>query len=408
MRIMRDVSPLGRPPVMLDIVEEHFEELDFLWELREGVIFAPDWNLQELAELEERAEAHLDGLRLAELHAVDVARPHLTGDQKFAATAATFVFMETGEAELAAEVVKAFGSVEAPARDGIRIGLRHSRIDAIERDLHELARSAAPAVRAAAADVLAFHRRALPDIRALLSDEDDDVRMLAFGALGRGPSPLDAGAVTAGLRSKSPAVRRAVLEAAARSGTEGLDGICWQAASRPSDPDPEALAFLGVLGDARGFSLLHESLARPELAVAALRGMGALGRIEAIPLIIQAMRDPALAVTAGAAFTRITGEDDIRPDKPAPTRPADDAESGDDWYEDLLPTFERVESRWAAISSRFDPRRRWQLGREVPGVHRPPFETLSLEARRDFYLAMCANASRSQDLEFERRTGLQV
>ncbi len=38
------VTKLGRPPVLLDIVEENFEELDFLWEQREGVIFAPDLN----------------------------------------------------------------------------------------------------------------------------------------------------------------------------------------------------------------------------------------------------------------------------------------------------------------------------------------------------------------------------
>jgi hypothetical protein len=59
--------------VVPDLVEEQFDEFDFLWEHREANLVTPDWTLADLAAHEERAEAHLDALRLAELHAVDVA-----------------------------------------------------------------------------------------------------------------------------------------------------------------------------------------------------------------------------------------------------------------------------------------------------------------------------------------------
>ena len=90
---------LGRPPVMQDIVEEHFDELDFLWEHREANVFTPDWTLHNLAEHEERVEAHLDGLRLAELHAVDLALERIGGGTTSAAAASTFVLCEIGQAD---------------------------------------------------------------------------------------------------------------------------------------------------------------------------------------------------------------------------------------------------------------------------------------------------------------------
>jgi uncharacterized protein (TIGR02270 family) len=401
------LSTLGRPPVLLDVVEEHFEELDFLWELREGVIFAPDWNLEDLAELEERAEAHLDGLRLAEAHAVDIARPALTGGETFAATAATFVFMETGVPELAEEVVMAFRSAEAPAREGIRIGLRHSRIAPVAESLTALAASGEAGLRAAAADVLAFHRLPVPEIRDLLADEDDAVRILAYGALGRGGAPLDPDAVNAGLESKAPAVRRAALEAAARSGTPGLDAICRQAASRPADPDPEALAFLGVLGHPQDLALLQEAVQRPELAPAAIRGLGALGRVEAIPLLIQLMENPELAPAAGAAFQRITGAEDLEGERPAPPPPDTtdiEAEFAD---EAPPPDPAKAQAWWQAHQGALDPAARWQAGRDLgTDPLAAGFEALPLAVRRDSLLGARSRGAAS-DLELERRAALQ-
>src|SRR5579862_9784646 len=50
------------------IVERHFDEAAFLWQLRQRAVTAADWFLAELADLDERLEAHVDGLRVAVEH----------------------------------------------------------------------------------------------------------------------------------------------------------------------------------------------------------------------------------------------------------------------------------------------------------------------------------------------------
>jgi len=50
--------------VLPDIIEEHAEEAAFLWQQRAAAVDAPDYDIEELAEADERVEAHLDALRI--------------------------------------------------------------------------------------------------------------------------------------------------------------------------------------------------------------------------------------------------------------------------------------------------------------------------------------------------------
>jgi len=51
--------------IIEDIVSQHAEEAAFLWLLRSYATRAPHYDLADLAALEERVDAHLDGLRIA-------------------------------------------------------------------------------------------------------------------------------------------------------------------------------------------------------------------------------------------------------------------------------------------------------------------------------------------------------
>lgn len=50
--------------ILDDVIEEHAEEAAFLWQQREAAVRAPDYDIDDIAEADDRVEAHLDGLRI--------------------------------------------------------------------------------------------------------------------------------------------------------------------------------------------------------------------------------------------------------------------------------------------------------------------------------------------------------
>ena len=50
--------------ILDDVIEEHAEEAAFLWQQRNAAVHAPDYDIEEITEADERVEAHLDGLRI--------------------------------------------------------------------------------------------------------------------------------------------------------------------------------------------------------------------------------------------------------------------------------------------------------------------------------------------------------
>ena len=399
------MGELGRPPVMHDIVEEHFDELDFLCEHREDNVFTPDWDLAHLAYHEERCEAHLDGLRLAELHGTDLAAARLGGGTMGAALAATLVLASaeaataaSAEPAFTAPVAAALRTADPPIVDGIRRALRQDLPAPLLPILRELTRHEDPLRAASALDVLAFHRTADLELGDLLAAPSAAARVLAFGAAAR-LGGLQATDVTTALEHAEPAVRRAALLAAAHTGLPKLAELCRAAATRPTDPDPEALRLLGVLGDPADEAVLRSALARPELARTAVAALGALGRVTAVPLLLELSRDKALGVLAAFAYQRLTGARDVFGSKPWPPPPVAE---GEDEVEDLPPAPEQIAADWRQREPKLAKDRSWQFGQELGPTSLPAgFDSLPLHARRDVYLRYRARRITVPALELE-------
>lgn len=388
----------GRPPVMLDIVEEHFDELDFLWEQREANLFTPDWRLRDLAWHEERAEAHLDGLRLAGLWAVDLAQPRLCSGEMATALASALVLCADESGALLAPLIAALRTADPPVVDGIRRALRHGVPAPLWPVLRELAAGGDPSRAAAALDVLAFVRTDGVDCGELPRGARGPALELAFAAAGR-QRTFDPTMLASALEQAEPRTRAAGLRAAAACGVASLVTACREAATRPTDPDPEAITMLGALGEPADEALLRAALQRPELASSAVAALGALGRTTAVPLLIELTRDDALGVPAAFAYQRITGFRDVFGEKPWPPPAVAD---GEDESEDLPPAPDAIAADWQKRGRHFAADRTWQFGAEIPADRLPEcFDDLPLHARADVYWRLRARRAKVPDIELE-------
>jgi uncharacterized protein (TIGR02270 family) len=393
------LASLGHPPVFPDIVEEHFDELEFLWEQREAGLFSADWTLMDLAEHEERAEAHLDGLRLSELHGVELAQERITDDDPSSAAAATLILHDAGGPEHRELILSSLGTAGPGAVEGIRWGLRQFDPGALGDSLHDLLEHEEKYRAATAAHVLSFWRLPVAGLESLLGQDDSVTRILALGAAGR-LGELYPKAIAAAVEAPDPEVRRAGLEAAARLGVPGLVRHCRAAATREADPDPEAVYFLGVLGEREDLGLLEALLDHPGMAPFAVAALGAMGRVEGIPILLGLMEDEALAVPATSAYKRITGAGDVEGEAPFPPP---EVPEGEDEPEDLPPDSEKARADWENRKGSMGPEVPWQMGIAVPPEQFPQDrDTLTLEARKDLYLRLRARGgSAVPDLELE-------
>ena len=59
------MNRMSNEVIIPEVVSQHAEEAAFLWMLRHEAAQAPHYSLVTLTKLDDRIEAHLDGLRIA-------------------------------------------------------------------------------------------------------------------------------------------------------------------------------------------------------------------------------------------------------------------------------------------------------------------------------------------------------
>jgi len=376
--------PIGFKPweisalVNREVVEQHADEASFLWLLRDDAVRAPNYNLQDLADLDERVEANIDGLRIA-------------GD-------VGWEYCETGlEKEEPGEVFAA-GVIAFESTDENRI----QKVLNTACSAPDLGRALSSALGWLTFDQAKSHAESL-----LISKDTKVVRvgLAGFAIHRQDPGPFLVDATT----SSDVSLRARALKAIGELGKTNLihllldalsdtDETCrffaaWSVARLGQKNDRvinvlKEITLNGGTYSERAADMLmrildvnsaktwyRDLLNNPDKARCAVIIAGSLGDPELIDDLFLMMEKEEIARVAGEAFSTITGVDieyeDLDGEEPegfegGPTEEAEDEDVGVDPDEDLpWPNPEFIKKWWQENRKDFRPGVRYLRGKEI-------------------------------------------
>lgn len=299
------------PPIVPIVVTLHAEEAALLWLRRDLAVTAPHYRLQDLAELEARLDAHLDGLRIAGDAGWEICLEELKWEEPEELFPAAILAFESGQSERIQTVLERAAGNPLHARPVIS-ALGWLNDDRADYYIGHLLQASEPSMRCIGLAAAAARRRDPgKSLRRALEDADATLRtraMRTVGELGlQGLLP----AVRAGLNAADEQEQYWAAWTAARweCNLRALEVLQASVGSQVGDPRAALQLVLGRLDRAEASAWL-ERLAGDERTVrAATIGRGIAGRPKVMEGLLELMKIPALARVAGEAFSMITGVD---------------------------------------------------------------------------------------------------
>ncbi|QQR45132.1 TIGR02270 family protein [Myxococcus xanthus] len=358
-----------------DILEDHLNEASFLWTQWERALVAPHYSLREVAGLEERLLAHLDGLVLG---GPEVTRrllePALGSGESGSVEAAAFCLLaEENDPEVVAPSAWIPAEAEVVSPGVLRV-LEVCERPALSAQLTALVLQRPFSVQVQLVDVLAT-RRSLPEnvLEPLFESGVAEAQVAVLRVVASVPVPPGSRWVQRALDSPNPMVRYAALEAGLILGSHEAWSLTQVLACTPT-PDAGRARLLSAMGGAPDIEVwLGEALHRSALRKDALEAAACCGLRALADACLPLMRDDAWAALAGEAFCAITGLV-LEKEFVAPRRPEESALPllEEDLATDLelrpesalpVPEPAAVERWWSRARARFEPGVRYVRGR---------------------------------------------
>lgn len=384
--------PAARARIIADLLEEHLEELDFLWNQRQGVLASPALTKREISDLDQRINAHVEGLLVGEEQTIPVVKESLAAEDSAVTFAAAYTLLRLQNPVAARIVSEAFRQAQEGQLEGVRQALCHGPIELILEDVYQAAETAAAPIAVAAIEALAYHSRINLESKRLeqfLTDENAEVRLAAWRISGEINVAPNQRAFDAGLGDKEARVRREALWAAAWTRQSWLPGHCRSLCANPVLENGDAFMLLAILGKPEDLQRVQGLGRCAALGPKRFQILGAYGHPEVVEDLIRGMESADLrsAVAAGAAFTKITGCD-IESDKRVQLPPEDGHEPDEFEKEFLdeakLPDAQRARAQWQGLKEKFAKGTRWCRGFDLSQGTKPEIlDQLDMESRRE-------------------------
>lgn len=378
-----------------DIAEEHYEELQFLWTQRRNALHSSAYTMREMGMLEERIEAHTQGLLVLGDHLLEFVEPGLAADDELPAFAAAHVLLRLGTPDAITRVRDAFVAADGKRLDGLRQALSHGPAQPLIPELQRLFTSAPPPIAVAAGEALAFHRAlnaGAEQLLPLLRDEHPAVRRGAWRIVTYCALGVSAAVYDAGLRDDDPAVQQAALGAGAWNGYPGWVAYCQALAAKPSPDGVEPIAMLAAILPVQEYQTVSRLASTPEFGPARYRIAAAFGHPIMVDFLLREMENPnaASAAGAGAAFGKMLGfavESGRRVTVPPPNGEEPDGFEAEFLDEVNLPDVPRARQHWEKVRPQLANAVRIARGLDVSaGITRETFSVLDMQSRRELCL----------------------
>ncbi|NNK98433.1 MAG: TIGR02270 family protein [Xanthomonadales bacterium] len=363
-------------PILEHIVDQHFDEAAFLWEQRDAAVTAINYSLEDLAYLDSRVDAHIDGLRLAGEYGWKLCEDGLDEEEPGTAFATSVIAMESGDAERIDQVIDA-GNQSRAAFRAVVSGLGWMNNKRFKERIPELVRAKSRKYRrlgVAACGIRRINPRQYLDQAVESSDLYLKARALrAAGELKR----LDLlPAIKRNIQREDHACRFAAARSALLLGDRSaLEALSAFVLTQSSYTLPAMRIALRLVDAQTARNWLKAQAKVPEQRRQMLIGTGITGEPGYIPMLIKQMSNPEYARAAGESFEMITGIDlaaeklEQEPPQGFKAGPNDDTDNDDvamDEDEDLnWPDADLVSRWWEQNAAAFQTGNRYLAGHPI-------------------------------------------